>query len=627
MEVTVQLLEMLLAGATREALDRAVAQAELEDSTPEQRANLRGQHALALRVHEQMERQRSREAELSALNETARDLTAIRDLDAILAAIVRRARALLHADMTYLSLNDEAEGASYMRVTDGALTPEFRRLRLPLGTGLLGLVAQSGAPYFTEDYRADERFVHRDYIDTAVDGEQIRAILGVPLTVEGTVIGALLAVHRTVRPFPAGEVALLTSFAAHAAVALENARLFEQARDAVAAADRASRELRARSEATERAAHAHDLLTDVLLGGGGVVEVAHVLAEVLGGRLAVHDDEGRLLAGEDAGPVDEEALAQARVSGRCVRTGDGAWVAVASAGEEHLGTLVLRDAEPMDRPERRTLERGALVTALVLLFRRTEAEAESRVRGELLSDLVSGRDLDPDRLRERARQQGADLDVDLAIAVARPESTPGAPAGSEALSDLAAARVATAVARERHGLGGLHEGTVVVLAPADPLELGGVLRDRLGGATVGVAPSAGGAEHVPGAHVQARQALVALTRLDRLGEVSDPAGLGLARLLLGGNGAEELEEFIERTLGPVLAYDAERDTRLAETLEVWLDCGSGLRETAARLHIHANTVTQRLDRVGRLLGEGWREPARRLDVQLALQMARLRRTM
>ena len=113
-----------------------------------------------------MERQRSREAELSALYETARDLTAIRDLDAILAAIVRRARQLLHADMTYLSLNDEHEGASYMKVTDGALTPEFRELRLPLGTGLLGLVAQSGAPYFTEDYQADERFVHRDYIDT-----------------------------------------------------------------------------------------------------------------------------------------------------------------------------------------------------------------------------------------------------------------------------------------------------------------------------------------------------------------------------------------------------------------------------------------------------------------------------
>ncbi|MDQ3615216.1 MAG: GAF domain-containing protein [Actinomycetota bacterium] len=109
-----------------------------------------------------MVRQHRREAELSALYETANDLTAIRDVDAILTAIVRRARQLLNADMTYLSLNDEAEGASYMKVTDGSVSAEFRNLRLPLGTGLLGLVAQTGAPYYTDDYQADQRFVHRD---------------------------------------------------------------------------------------------------------------------------------------------------------------------------------------------------------------------------------------------------------------------------------------------------------------------------------------------------------------------------------------------------------------------------------------------------------------------------------
>ena len=125
-------------------------------------AELRREYDVALRLRELIARQRAREAEMRALYETASDLTAIRDVDAILAAIVRRARQLLNADMTYLSLNDEAEGASYMKVTDGALTPEFRELRLPLGTGLLGLVAQTGAPYFTEDYQSDERFVHRE---------------------------------------------------------------------------------------------------------------------------------------------------------------------------------------------------------------------------------------------------------------------------------------------------------------------------------------------------------------------------------------------------------------------------------------------------------------------------------
>ena len=219
-------LDLLYGEAPRAAFDAVIADAEAAGPTDDELAELRRQCDVALRLRELLARRQAREAELRALYETASDLTAIRDVDAILTAIVRRARQLLNADMTYLSLNDETEGASYMKVTDGALTPEFRSLRLPLGTGLLGLVAQTGAPYFTEDYQADERFVHRGYIDEAVAGERIRAILGVPLVVDGRVIGALLAVHRSVRPFPPAEVTLLTSFAAHAAVALENARLF-----------------------------------------------------------------------------------------------------------------------------------------------------------------------------------------------------------------------------------------------------------------------------------------------------------------------------------------------------------------------------------------------------------------
>jgi nitrate/nitrite-specific signal transduction histidine kinase len=137
--VSEEFLDLLYAGAPREAFDAVVLGAMSDGVTGDDLERLREHRTVALRIREQMQRQRQREAELSALYETANDLTAIRDVDAVLSAIVRRARSLLRADMTYLSLNDEAEGASYMRVTDGALTPEFRRLRLPLGTGLLGL--------------------------------------------------------------------------------------------------------------------------------------------------------------------------------------------------------------------------------------------------------------------------------------------------------------------------------------------------------------------------------------------------------------------------------------------------------------------------------------------------------
>lgn len=602
-------LDLLYDQAPGSAFEEVVAAAERAGVSATELAELRREYDVATRLRELIARQRAREAELSALYDTASDLTAIRDVDAILAAIVRRARQLLNADMTYLSLNDETDGASYMKVTDGALTAEFRRLRLPLGTGLLGLVAQSGAPYFTEDYQSDQRFVHRGFIDEAVAGERIRAILGVPLVVDDRVIGALLAVHRSVRPFPPSEVSLLTSFAAHAAVALENARLFAEL-------DAANRAVTEHAEAVEAAAHAHDRLTGLLLHGGGVDEVARVLAEVLEGNLAVHDPDGTLLAGE-GGPRDwSAAVAEAVASGRSVEAG-GSWVAAALAGTEHVATLVLHGAaRPLGRAERRTLERGAIVTALVLLFARTVAETEDRLGAALLGDLFAG---DPHDLglRERARRQRVALDRPLVVAAV---ATTG-------LDRYAAARALARLAASERGLAGDHEGTAAVLLPGDaPLAVGHRVQAALaaagGRATVGVAPVG---DDLAAAYTEARRCLDTLTTLGRTGEVSDPGGLGLTRLLLGENGPEELAGFLDATIGPLLGYDAQRGTRLLQTLEAWFAAGGVVKDTAEALHVHPNTVVQRLERVAGLLGDDWRDPDRALDLQLALRVHRLRR--
>ena len=105
--------------------------------------------------------------------------------------------------------------------------------------------------------------------------------------------------------------------------------------------------------------------------------------------------------------------------------------------------------------------------------------------------------------------------------------------------------------------------------------------------------------------------------------MSDPTGLGVARLLLGDNDPEHVAAFVETMVGPVRAWDERRGTGLVATLEAWFATGGHLRETAGVLHVHPNTVTQRLERIGELLGSGWREPERALDLQLALRLARL----
>ncbi|GAA0405070.1 cyclic diguanylate phosphodiesterase [Acrocarpospora corrugata] len=607
-------LELLVREASAVEFEGPVLRARAGGADAATLERLERDKVAALRVRGMLRRRAKREAELSALFDTAGDLAALRDLDAVLAAIVRRARQLLGTDVAYMTLNDPERGDTFMRVTDGSAAARFRGLRLAMGAGLGGLVAQSGVPYNTGDYFEDERFRHTATIDDAVREEGLVAILGVPMRLGTQVIGVLFAANRSARPFAHEEVALLSSLAAHAAVAIDTARLLEETRAALTELSEANTLIRAHSDAIERAAAAHDRMTGLVLRGGGVEDVAAVVTEVLGGRLTVLDEEGRPLAGDtdglDAGV--SEAARSSRALGRTVRRGE-VFVASVDVGAAPLCTLVLRTAARLADTDQRILERAALVTALLLLFRRSVADAEGRVRGELLDDLIFRPELDG--LPDRARRLGVHLEAPHVLVVARHDGQ------RERAAFWASSQAALA-----HGLAAARGQEVILLLPGDKP---GVLARRvaaeltvsLGGpATAGAAAVTGGP--LAAAYRESQRCADALRALGRGGDGAGAAELGFVGLLIGEGG--DVPAFLADAIGPVLDYDARRGTRLRGTLTAYFGCGGSLSRTAEALHIHVNTVTQRLDRIGQLLGGDWQEPERALEIQLALRLHRLR---
>ncbi|MEW9553580.1 helix-turn-helix domain-containing protein [Nonomuraea sp. NPDC050783] len=607
-------LELLAREASAVEFEGPIVEARARGADPAEIEALERAKVEALKVRALLRRRARREAELSALYDTAGDLAALRDLDAVLEAIVHRARQLLATDIAYMTLHDPERGDTYMRVTDGSISAKFRALRLAMGAGLGGLVAQTATPYSTADYFADPRFRHEGHIDEAVEEEGLVAILGVPLRLGQRVIGVLMAANRSARPFHQEEVALLASLAAHAAVAIDNARLLQETRNALEELSQAHRTARAHGEAVERAALAHDRMTSLVLRGGGIEDVAAVVTDVLGGSLAVLDDLGRPLTG-DVGELDSgvfEAAQASRALGRTVRRGE-LLVASVDVGGEPLCTLVLRS----DDADERILERAALVCALLLLFRRSVAEAEGRVRGELLDDLIA-RPGSPG-LADRARRLGVDLGAPHVVVVVRHGG-----------QRERAAFWASSQATLRHGLAAGRGEEVVLLLPG---EHAGALAGRVAAelsaslgtpATAGAAPAGPAAGNVAGAYQEARRCAEALLALGRAGDGASAAELGFVGLLLGDG--RDVRGFVDRVLGAVVDYDARRGTALADTLAAYFGTGGSPSRTAEAMHIHVNTVTQRLERVGRLLGDGWQEPERALELQLALRLHRLGHT-
>ncbi|WP_425837776.1 helix-turn-helix domain-containing protein [Streptomyces fractus] len=613
-------LELLARGASADAYEQPVLLARAEGAAPERIAALEAAKALALRVRAEMEGRRRREAELSALFETAHDLAGLRDLDAVLHAIVQRARSLLGTDVAYLTLNDPVRGDTYMRVTEGSVAARFQQLRLGMGEGLGGLVAQTARPYVTDDYGHDVRFQHTRSIDAGVGDEGLVAILGVPLMLGAQVIGVLFASDRRARVFEREEIALLGSFAALAAAAIDTANLLTETRQALNGLERANEIIRDRSGVIERASDVHDRLAELVLRGGGVHDVAAAVSQVLDGTVEFTDPE----------EAPGSALEASRADGHAVRHRDD-WVAAVAAGGELLGALVLRGHPGLDPVDQRTLERAAMVTSLLLLARRSAADAEQRVRGELLDDLLDGRDRDPRLLRERAERLHADLDAAHVVLAARLESTGDAEQEAAARRRLWSA--ANHLAATRHGLAAARDGGAVLLLPARTTaasELASQVAGRLSeaihesvtvGASAPVAGLAGRTESAATAYVEARRCLDALRLLGRSGQGAAAEDFGFLGLLLADS--RDVAGFVGRTIGEVVTYDERRGTDLLRTLDAYFASGMSPARTKDALHVHVNTVAQRLERVGRLLGEDWQTPERALEIQLALRLHRL----
>ncbi|POX43906.1 GAF domain-containing protein [Streptomyces sp. Ru72] len=615
-------LELLARGASADAYEQPVLLARAEGLPPERIRALEQAKRLALHVRAEMEGRRRREAELSALFETAHDLAGLRDLDAVLQAIVQRARSLLSTDVAYLTLHDEAAGDTYMRVTEGSVAARFQQLRLGMGEGLGGLVAQTARPYVTPDYFEDDRFQHTRTIDTGVRDEGLVAILGVPLMIGAQVIGVLFAADRRARVFEREEIALLGSFAALAAAAIDTANLLTETRSALARLARANEIIRDRSAVIERASDVHDRLAELVLRGGGVHDVAAAVSQVLDGTVEFTE--------ADVAPA--APLEASRAEGHAVRHEDD-WIAAVTAGGELLGALVLRGHPGLDPVDQRTLERAAMVTSLLLLARRSAVEAEQRVRGELLDDLLDARDRDPRVLRERAARLHADLDATHVVLAARLDGA-AADADQEAAARRRLWSAASHLAATRHGLAAARDGGTVLLLP---LEAGCTATDlarrtarHLGTAvhepvTVGasgpVEDLAGHPDAVAAAYAEGQRCLDALRLLGRAGDGAAAEDFGFLGLLLAGD--RDIAAYVERTIGEVVAYDERRGTDLVRTLDAYFACGMSPARTKDELHVHVNTVAQRLERVGRLLGDDWQSPARALEIQLALRLHRL----
>jgi two-component system, NtrC family, sensor histidine kinase KinB len=179
----------------------------------------------SLRLHEAADR---RNEELATLNEIAAAITSTLDTREVYRLVVQRLSAYFHVEAGSLLLIDDSTGDLEFVMTIEGGEEKLAGVRVPVGQGIVGGVIQTRQWVIVHDVRSDPRFYRKVSDDLNFE---TRSILCVPMIAKGRVIGAIELLNKIDGTFDDDEAERLSRMAAFIAVAIENARLFQQVAD------------------------------------------------------------------------------------------------------------------------------------------------------------------------------------------------------------------------------------------------------------------------------------------------------------------------------------------------------------------------------------------------------------
>ena len=163
--------------------------------------------------------------ELAILHDVAKALTSSLNLDSILQTIMEKVAAYFRPDNWSLLMTDEEHHELYFAIAVGEASDTLKSVRLKIGEGIAGWVAQHGEPLVVPDVTKDARFTPR--VDEVTQWKT-KSILCVPLSSKNRIFGVIQLINVDMTTFGRDQFMLLQALADYAAIAIDNARSGEK---------------------------------------------------------------------------------------------------------------------------------------------------------------------------------------------------------------------------------------------------------------------------------------------------------------------------------------------------------------------------------------------------------------
>lgn len=587
---------------------------------------------------------------LAALQHVARAILCVRDLDQVLSSITSHLLELLEADISGVFLLEGDE--LVMRHCVGHWAVEMEEVRMRSGQGLAGRVLSTGEPCKVASYVQDET-ISEDFKGLG-RREHLRSALGVPLQGHETMIGVVEVWRREESVFSDQDVRTLVALANLAAIAIENARLYEQQAESVHQLDRARADLEEQLGSLRCSARFQRSLFEALLASDDFPQIAHTTAREIGCDIVIISPDGGVLAASPS-DLDVERITEAVGSWRSERPTMGratnredtrrvvslaqdrrVWSQQVWAGEDAVCTVCLVSAQQSSELMEIARGQAALACALQHLKQRVASRARSEAREEVLWDLLQG----PMEHRVAAMNRAERMQIQLrgphrvAHGILENVEDIARMEGWDTSAVQQARRQIKSVARrviERDSgqLMSMRGDLIVAMvavetgreARAVVSELQAEIADALPAirSVWGVSAMYADPLNYASAFEEAKTAVSAARRLgvERV-QIFDE--LGVLRLLLGSGQGGDFSQFVTDVIGPVIDYDRTKNGMLLETLRAYFDADCSQKLTAQRMVVHYKTLRYRLKRIEKLTGLDLSRHDDRMRADLALRI-------
>ena len=580
---------------------------------------------------------------LNRLIATIKNIAQSFELQEILPEIIKDASELLSAESGDILLWDRERNMLKV-VAVYEFPPDMLNFEMPLGEGLTSQAMASRRPVMVPDYMAYPRRAK------ALDHYRFKAVLSVPLISRGEPLGAINIHAATVGyRYSEDDINLLAAFADHAAVAIDNAQRYENERKLVI-------DLRRSNEKLSQSLAIQSQFTQQALYGRGLTGLAERLASLIHRPVIIEDPFFHLLASskEDGGPCAEYstsvefqhqpgfraalvALAQTRRPSILTEYANRL-VAPLLAADDILGYLtVLPAGNTLSDLDQVTIELAATNCALELVKQRAAFEAEARLRGDFVMDLIGGNFHDEESLISRAAFLGYNLNHPYEVVVCDIEYDLSEREAAKLRQRLFQIAHRFILNKSRQSLVTAQNRTLIVLLSRAPRSEGGIgemsamdlsraLKRELTAhfSQLALSLALGETCRVPAdfkrVYESVRAALDMMKSLGRSDQLIDTRELGFYGLLMQSNSPEKLAAYARATFQPVHDYDVAHHTELLHTLQLYFQHGGNKQLAARAAFLHVNTLTYRLRKVQEMLGVDLRHPDDLLRLQFALKV-------